>query len=259
MKKKTKEFNNRRAWLYVCTALVLLALVLVIATAAQMHGSQNKNPLGPGFGSSENGTADKELPPLASVEIDTDAEDAVLDGILAIRDVGSYAGLYMEDGSNEVVSGVMMLIVENISGKDLEYAEITLTFGDKVMSFSISTLKAGAKAVLLEKTRGKYPGQEPDAVHIANVVYFETPMQLYSDVFEISGVSGALNIRNLTDIAITGDIFVYYKNAATDLYYGGITYRARIEGGLAPGETKQIMTGHYSINGSEIVMVQYTG
>ena len=68
-------------------------------------------------------------------------------------------------------------------------------------------------------------------------------------------MDGALNVQNVSDAAITGDIYICYKNAASDLYYGGITYRARIEGGLAPGEIRQVMTGHYSTVGSAIVMV----
>jgi len=46
-----------------------------------------------------------------------------------------------------------------------------------------------------------------------------------------------------------------YKNAAADLYYGGITYRVRIEGGIKAGEIKQLMAGHFSETGSKIMFV----
>ena len=52
---------------------------------------------------------------------------------------------------------------------------------------------------------------------------------------------------------------VYYKNSAEDVFYGGITYRARIEGGLQKGEIRQIMAGHCSKNGSTIMFVTCGG
>jgi len=48
---------------------------------------------------------------------------------------------------------------------------------------------------------------------------------------------------------------VYYKNAAQDIYYGGITYRITIEGGLKAGEIRQTMTKHASDTGSKIMFV----
>jgi hypothetical protein len=48
---------------------------------------------------------------------------------------------------------------------------------------------------------------------------------------------------------------IYYKNSASDLYYGGITYRIRIEGGLAAGEIRQAMGNHLSESGSAVMFV----
>ena len=62
----------------------------------------------------------------------------------------------------------------------------------------------------------------------------------------VCGVSGA---------DIPGDIYVYYKNSASDLLYGGITYRVAVKGGLAAGKSTQVIAGHYVSGGSRIVSV----
>ena len=52
---------------------------------------------------------------------------------------------------------------------------------------------------------------------------------------------------------------MYYKNSATDLLYGGITYRSKVSGGLKAGEIRQITAGHYNPKSSSIVMVTIAG
>ena len=62
-------------------------------------------------------------------------------------------------------------------------------------------------------------------------------------------------MTNISGQDIIGDVVIYYKNAAEDLYYGGITYRVRIEGGMKADEIKQIMASHFSDTGSKIMFV----
>ena len=54
---------------------------------------------------------------------------------------------------------------------------------------------------------------------------------------------------------ISGDIYIYYKFAATDIFYGGITFRVRVEGGLKAGELRQIPAGHFKPGECRIVQV----
>ena len=83
-------------------------------------------------------------------------------------------------------------------------------------------------------------------------------MSIHADVLKLQGLDGALNITNISGEDITGDIVIYYKNSSSDMYYGGITYRVRLEGGLKDGEIRQIMSDHYSTSGSEVLFVTYT-
>lgn len=177
---------------------------------------------------------------------------------LAITAIEEYAGLYVEDGSDEAVQGLLMIILENQNEEDLQYAQITLDFADAQAQFDVTNLPAGGRCVLLEKNRMEYRSELPDAVGVKNVALMGK-FPLHADVFEITTADGVINVRNISDEDITGDIFVYYKNVGGDLYYGGITYRAKIAGGLAAGEIGQVMTGHYYENASEILMVTYAG
>lgn len=191
------------------------------------------------------------------IQVDPDKEFELGRG-LKVSDVGSYTGVYMEDGSDEIVSRVLMVVVTNTSEQDLEYAEITLSGGDKEAKFTISTLPAGASAVLLEKARMEFPGEDVfDSAAAEHVSFFDEPMSMHEDVLKIQPLDGALNITNISEQDITGDIVIYYKNSSSDMYYGGITYRVRLEGGLKAGEIRQIMSDHYSASGSAILFVTY--
>ena len=65
----------------------------------------------------------------------------------------------------------------------------------------------------------------------------------------------AINITNISGEDIPGTISVYYKNSAADIYYGGITCRIQIQGGLKADEICQVMTKHASDTGSRILFV----
>jgi hypothetical protein len=48
---------------------------------------------------------------------------------------------------------------------------------------------------------------------------------------------------------------IYYKNYTQGLYYGGITYRVRVPGGIQADEVKQLTASHFSSTGSRVMFV----
>lgn len=174
---------------------------------------------------------------------------------MMITDVGKYTGVYMEDGSNEIVSGVMMITVTNEGENAIQYAEINMPVGDQTAKFSLSTLPVGSTVILLEQNRMAYTAGEYTSAVAENVVLFTEPLSLCENQLKIQVLDGAINVSNISGEDITGDIVIYYKNSAADVYYGGITYRVRIEGGLKAGELRQIMANHFSDSGSTIMFV----
>ena len=90
---------------------------------------------------------------------------------------------------------------------------------------------------------------------ISNIAYFQEPLNAMEDDLKIGIVDGAINVTNISGEDIPGAITVYYKNAAADIYYGGITYRIQVQGGLKADEIRQVMTNHASDTGSKILFV----
>ena len=182
----------------------------------------------------------------------------VLQEGLTITDIDKYAGIYMEDGSDEMVSNLLMIQVENTTGKDLYLAQIKLEYGNKTAEFQVTNLPNGAKAVLLERQRMSYTAQLPQNASAENVA-FTTEFSMFADQLEVNALDGVINVKNISGKDIPEDIYVYYKNYAGNLYYGGITYRIQIDGGLKAGEIRQIMASHYIQSSSKLLMVTIGG
>ena len=175
---------------------------------------------------------------------------------LVIEQIGSYTGMYVEDGSNEVVSGVMMATLTNNSDQDLEYAQITVYGEAENAQFAVTALPRGKTVVLLEKERKPYDADTAyDRATMDLAAFFSTPLSVMEETFLIQGLDGALNVTNISDEDITGDIVICYKNTGGNYLYGGIAYRVKIEGGLKAGEIRQIMTEHFAGEGSAVIYV----
>ena len=248
-----KYAKKKKTPLGVVVLLIVLAAVCAavfcLLTAPEDAPEQPTLP-------NETGTETTTATGNANVQVDAleEVSIALPDG-LRITDVGSYTGMYMEDGSDEIVSGVMMIAVTNEGENAIQYAEIILPVGEKTAQFSLTTLPVGSTVILLEKNRMEYvPGSYTEAT-ATNVALFSEPLSLCEDQLQFQILDGAINITNISGGDITGDIVIYYKNSAADVYYGGITYRVRLEGGMKAGEVRQIMASHFSDTGSTIMFV----
>ena len=271
--RRCKNFGTIGILFVIALVLVALMVVFVLDRPDENPDSSSENPassVGDSNSSTENSdssagdpdfSAEKsEDPPKASVQIDLQEQTAInLDYGLEIVDSGKYTGIYMEDGSDEVVSNIMMIAVHNTSDQDVQYAQIRAVCGEKEYDFVLTNLAAGAKVVLLDQQRREASGAALTSAVTENVALFSESMDLMEDTIEIGGLDGMLNVKNISAANITGNIFVYYKYASEDMFYGGITFRVRIEGGLAAGELRQIPAGHYSPKGCALVQVTVNG
>ena len=66
---------------------------------------------------------------------------------------------------------------------------------------------------------------------------------------------GLVILRDISEEDIDGDIVIYYKNYSSGIYYGGITYMIRIQGGLKAGEIRQSVAAHISPSASRVMFV----
>lgn len=252
-----KKKNNKKKSKGTLTVVLFLIVIVLAVNCVFMlvNVSQHIEPEVtdmPVASEIEEGTQATENVQIEAVE----AVDIDLGEGLVIRDIGSYAGIYMEDGTDEVVSGILMLMVTNNGEATVQYAEISLTVGDQMASFTMSTLPVGESMILLEQSRMTYDktADYTDA-SVKNLAFFPEEPGMCEDKIQIQSLDGAMNIQNISGNDITGDIVVYYKNSSADMLYGGITYRVRITGGLKAGEVRQIVSSHYSTSGSSIMFV----
>ena len=121
-----------------------------------------------------------------------------------------------------------------------------LSYGEFTGEFVITDLPAGKTVIVLEKNRSTFPKQDYLSFMLQDVVRFKENMDVCADRFEITGMEGALNVRNISQTDIDGDVYVYYKMISGDVLYGGITFRVKIEGGLRAGELRQVSSEHFS-------------
>lgn len=181
---------------------------------------------------------------------------------LCITDAGNYTGIYMEDGSDEPVTGVLKIHLTNVSEKPVQYARIVMDVDGEEAVFTVTALPAGATAVLLEQNRMEY---REDVEYMEarasceDLALFNGELSLQEDKLQIQSLDGGLNITNISGQDITDTIVLCYKGWQGDLYYGGIAYRIKLEGGLKAGELRQIMAQHYMDPGSKLVFVEFAG
>lgn len=194
------------------------------------------------------------IEPVEAPEIE---DKAFMDGLVTVEKVGRYAGIFAEDGSDEIVSDVFAITVVNNSDKMLQYAQVVITCGGEEYTFDMSTIPVGARAQVLEKDKKALPEDLSSAQTVlTTVTEFQEAPSTYPEVFELTPFEYSVNIKNISKSDISGDVYVYYKTKVGDLYMGGITYRAKVSD-LASGEEKSAYAGHFYENDSEILFVTY--
>lgn len=222
--------------MYLLLGLTLLAAVLVVAVRVH-HGNEVKQPEMPG--------------------VSTPAPSFELENGLEITSVGRYAGNFVEDGSDDIVSDVCAITVRNNAENTVQYAELSMNIGGESYCFKLSTLPQGKSVQLLELSRQPMPESSADmTAALTSYASFDPEPSLCEDVFSIDTQDTAITITNISGSDITGQIYVYYKSAYGDLYIGGITYRTGVSG-LAAGESTTLYASHYSTAYSRIMFVTY--
>lgn len=250
------------------TVLVLLAVVLGLFVAlwivAGNEAEEMPLPTGPEETAAPETTAAQPdatgistEPPYTFEEEEEGFTGFTLERGLEILRYGKYVGIYMEDGSDEFVTNVMMIEVHNGGEEAIQYAKITVSgpAGDAV--FTLTTLMPGDTMVVLEAERKSYENtDEYTEARLDNIAVFAETPSLMEDQVQIQPLDGGFNITNISGEDITGEIAVYFKDMAGDMYYGGITYVCRIEGGLKADEVKQIMSANFTDTNSQVVFVK---
>ena len=257
-----KESRKTKGGVAVIIALVCAAVLIALLTVA--FGGEDKNP---GQAPVLDTTPAEQDQPVTEQPAETekkhtppavsDLQDAqqLGDGVV-ITDLLSYTGAFMEDRTDEVVTDVLAIQVTNAGEEYIQTMDITLTADQTQAEFSLSSLFPGETVVVLEKNRMAYSTAPAfDQVQTSAVALFEGHPGMCQDQLEIQCLDGVINVTNISGKDIPGDVLIYYKNYVSGMYYGGITYRLRLEGGMKAGEIRQGMAAHFHPNNSAIVFV----
>ncbi len=252
-KKQKQKKNGGQVVLLVILTLLIAFLIWLVSLMGQRKVPNMEQAGQPG--KTETGELQETVLGQPTEPEITEPQVLVLSDGLVIHYISKYAGIYMEDGTDEPVADVMMIILENTSEQDLQLARINIFYSDFTAEFEVTNLPAGEKVVALEKNRKSTVLEDFISVEAKNVVFFSEPMGMEEERIRITGGNGTLELENISGEDITGDIYVYYKNSASDLLYGGITYRVSVKGGLKAGESIRIIAGHYTPENSRLVLV----
>jgi hypothetical protein len=260
-KKKTRRKSHKLLWIFLMAVIIALAVLLTMA----LGGKETQQPTGTGpTDAADAGTAQTD----GWTEADTGTEVDVavtqpgerqlftVDEDIRILEVGRYAGYYMEDGSDEIVSDVTRITVTNEGEKSVQYAKLILTgpAGDAV--FELTTLLPGQTMVVLEANRKSYTaGDIYEDIRVENLAYFQYEPSLREDQLQIQPMDGGFNIKNISSQDIAGKIMIYFKDCVGGVYYGGITYCGTIEGGIKAGEIKQVMSRNFTADSTVVVFI----
>lgn len=175
---------------------------------------------------------------------------------ISLLSIDRYAGAFVEDGTDEIVSDIMAITVRNDGGKTVQYAHIVVTIDGKAYEFDLSTLPVGAKAQVLELNRAAMPASvEGFLCDVSVCAFFDEEPSMHGELFEIGTADTAITVTNVSDSDLSG-IYVYYKISYGELYMGGITYRVGVES-LKAGESYTCYAGHFSEKYSSLMFVSY--
>ena len=254
--KKRKFKNGRR----LCAAVLLVTMMSAVFSGCRKSDASTSTADEAGTQASAESTTLQSEKPTAPESTknpnvsggDVSSEPTGAD--LYCLEFAAYSGVYVEDGKNEMVEDVAMILVENRSLQFLDQATITYIYGNQYATFVLTGLPAGEKCWVMEKnkltlTEG-YSFYFEDCVTSYKSEVIKTPKQL-----QVDAKDNTLTIENISPNTIE-NVAVYYKNTYADgNYLGGITYVMNF-GTMESGDVICKEAGHFSED-SKIVRFSY--
>lgn len=223
----------------IIIALVCIAIAAVVLILTRENNDKNEIP--------------RELE-ISDVSIDASANGIA---VVAARNI---AGLYVEDGSDEVLDNIFAVDFCNDADVDLQLAEIVLTIDGEEYNFKITTLPQGETVRAMEMNRKPMPASYKNCeMRCDHTAWFNESPSVHQDALDIVEQEGGLVIKNVSSTTINAPIYVFYKNYIDETYIGGITYRTTVAENLPAGEATAVGAGHFVPGSSKIMFVEYAG
>lgn len=182
-------------------------------------------------------------------------EILVSDSNLKIESVGSYSGIFIEDGSDEPVTNVAAMLITNNSEQMLQIAEVTFKVNEtETATFKVTNLPAGTSTLALETNKREFKDTD-SYTYGETVTGYTEPLGMEEDKFEMTAEKGKITLKNKSDQSYE-KVYVYYKYVQLGgAYLGGITYRTPFEN-VEPGAEVEAIAAHFNPDSSLIMGVQ---
>ena len=177
---------------------------------------------------------------------------------LSIAAVGLYSGPYFEDGTDDEVSNVLAMVVENKSDDIVELAELCLMRNGEAVPFKIAAFPGHSYCLVLASDR--HVGRADDALPLPSVEACGKAMDVvldYSPDFAVYPAEGVINVMNVSGKDINGDVYLVFKQFAHNVYLGGIAYRATFHDGVAADAIGQSIQRNFHRDSSVILYMIY--
>lgn len=261
MKKNIKKAQKAQglieglaAFVFIAACFALAAIVPSCKLPSETDPTQS-GILDDTFAPDRNNPSSSQLSPVALEGISLPAEAA--SGIQLSR-LYTATGYFPEDGRDSEIENVLVAAFTNTTGQTLEYMTVTLTVNGKDYDFELTTLPPLKSIYVCNEKAIKAPEKVFSLeLEVGYQVFFRSEPSLHEDTLSFTCQTGTIAVTNTSDKNITGDIVVYYKSKADGGYFGGITYRFRIMGGLKAGATYNAYAPHAYSHMTEIMFVTY--
>lgn len=231
------EKNNIRTKVAVLAVIIIAAIALTACSAD---------------------SPDETLPPVPGKISEDNIDADVSVGGIAVESIDTITGMYVEDGSFEVIDGIFTVTFKNNSDRTLQYAKLILTMGEEDYTFELTTIPAGASVRAMEMNKKPYvPSKGEITLNQDNIVWFDAEPSMCETQVEITPTNNGIVVKNISGETISAPLHVYYKNYADEVYIGGITYRAGTQKDLAPGEAVALSAKHFDPEASKLMFVTY--
>lgn len=174
---------------------------------------------------------------------------------LVIERTAIYDGPYVEDGTDDEVTGVVAIVLRNNGSEMVLHAEIILEQGSRRLKFYADMIPPGAAILVLEMNRSTYSMSAYTSC--TGNVLMEPKPAISNEIKAVSQGMDRISITNQSTQTIY-DVEVLYKGWQEDpgVYLGGISYTAHL-GELPAGRTAELNPEHFVVGYSRIVQVRY--
>ena len=198
------------------------------------------------------------------INLDEEPEDETAESVelpyeiggteLTVDKITSYDGIFIEDGSDEEISGVTAMVLTNKGDTDVEYAEVTAQQSDQTLLFKASAVPAGATVVVLDANRAGWSDEAVTQIYASSTDGSDFTQRSTVIQIEDNG-DDSITVTNTSDEAIPCVRLFYKYKMEEDIYVGGIAYAAKLTD-LGEGESQTVRPSHYVSGSSEVVMAR---